>query len=146
MFWVHSNACKFTPAGGKLVITTKLIGTNPTQHYPHSQNPPTYHPQPRGSEVPSKPHSSKDGKSYSHHSSHPTHSPTIGYDEKTGMPLSASSLNQHNLRHSSCSPVDTIAVRIEITDTGFGIRQKDLVKGKLFCECIVFTLHHRYLS
>ena len=53
------------------------------------------------------------------------------------MQLSTKSLNQHNLRHSESgsSPIDTVVVRIEVTDTGYGITQKDLVKGKLFCGC-----------
>lgn len=45
-------------------------------------------------------------------------------------PLSTNHLNQHNLDSSA---VDNIVVRIEVHDTGVGIRAKELIDNKL-CE------------
>ncbi|TDL23697.1 hypothetical protein BD410DRAFT_720943 [Rickenella mellea] len=99
-----SNACKFTPTGGKLMITTKLI-------------------------VPSDRTATSTPPSPSHHSQiHDVES----LSEK-GLPyLSVATLSRHNLHHTPENKLDNIVVRIEITDTGYGIRQKDLVRGKLF--------------
>ncbi|KZT34639.1 hypothetical protein SISSUDRAFT_1052488 [Sistotremastrum suecicum HHB10207 ss-3] len=44
-------------------------------------------------------------------------------------PLSTNHLNQHNLDSSA---VDNIVVRIEVHDTGVGIRAKELIDNKLF--------------
>ncbi|TFY74210.1 hypothetical protein EWM64_g9804 [Hericium alpestre] len=44
--------------------------------------------------------------------------------------LSANSLVRHNLRHSK--PPESIVVRIEVTDTGYGIPPKEMVQSKLF--------------
>lgn len=44
-------------------------------------------------------------------------------------------LSRHNNMHSvPLSPLEWIVVRIEVSDTGCGIRQKDMVDSKLFCE------------
>jgi signal transduction histidine kinase len=138
MLCLYSNACKFTPTNGKLVITTKLVCTNPMAGYTHhSYNHSRQHSQHRrGSDAPSRQLSThgRDRDEKVPHSPHPSHPPSSAVDEKCEHPLSAKSLNQHNLHHSCSAAIDTIVVRIEITDTGFGIRQKDLVKGKLFCE------------
>lgn len=50
--------------------------------------------------------------------------------------LSTILLNQHDVLHSKPPPLEWIVVRIEVTDTGCGIRQKDMAQTKLFCECI----------
>jgi hypothetical protein len=48
--------------------------------------------------------------------------------------LSATYLSQHNVIHSKPpDPLEWIVVRIEVTDTGCGIKQKDMVQSKLFC-------------
>ncbi|KAG7094161.1 hypothetical protein E1B28_007772 [Marasmius oreades] len=48
--------------------------------------------------------------------------------------LSASRLVQHNINHAKdrTSPPPTILVRIEVSDTGCGIEQSELTRGKLF--------------
>ncbi|KAF9269248.1 hypothetical protein L218DRAFT_891404 [Marasmius fiardii PR-910] len=48
--------------------------------------------------------------------------------------LSASRLVQHNINHAKdgTSPPPTILVRIEVSDTGCGIEQSELSRGKLF--------------
>lgn len=57
-------------------------------------------------------------------------------DEDVNGPyqLSASYLSQHNNMHSKpAPPLDFIVVRIEVTDTGCGIRRRDMIQSKLFC-------------
>jgi osomolarity two-component system sensor histidine kinase SLN1 len=48
--------------------------------------------------------------------------------------LSTSHLSQHNLNNDSTEPLDFIVVRIEVTDTGCGIKAEDMAQSKLFCE------------
>lgn len=48
--------------------------------------------------------------------------------------LSRSLLSQHDVMTSKPTPLEWIVVRIEVTDTGCGIRPKDMVQTKLFCE------------
>lgn len=48
--------------------------------------------------------------------------------------LSTNHLTQHNVIHSKpAPPLEWIVVRIEVSDTGCGIRPKDMVQSKLFC-------------
>jgi hypothetical protein len=48
--------------------------------------------------------------------------------------LSTTLLTQHDVLHSKPPPLEWIVVRIEVTDTGSGIRSKDMAQSKLFCE------------
>jgi osomolarity two-component system, sensor histidine kinase SLN1 len=95
------NACKFTPADGKISITTKLVlpspadlarilGTSTTTNSPRAQG-------------------------------------------STGTQLSAEYLDLHNLG-SEQKILDRIVVRIEVTDTGYGIERKEMHRIKLFSE------------
>lgn len=99
-----SNACKFTPPGGRLRIATKLI-------------------------VPA----------CSHHGSSPGQCSEVDETEKGKYTqdgtvevseLSASSLDQHDQSHEPRR--DRIVVRIEVTDTGYGIPPEEMVQSKLF--------------
>jgi osomolarity two-component system sensor histidine kinase SLN1 len=54
--------------------------------------------------------------------------------------LSASHLSQHNLNTSKDKPLEWIVVRIEVTDTGYGIRRQDMLQSKLFCKLSSLTL------
>lgn len=54
--------------------------------------------------------------------------------------LSATRLNQHNDIHNKPPPLEWIVVRIEVTDTGCGIRPKDMVQSKLFCEYLRLSI------
>ena len=58
--------------------------------------------------------------------------PESGESEKKHG-LSATLLNQHDVLNSKPPPLEWIVVRIEVTDTGCGIRQKDMAQTKLFC-------------
>jgi len=42
----------------------------------------------------------------------------------------------HNLAQAESGPLEWIVVRIEVTDTGYGIKAEDMMHGKLFCELI----------
>ncbi|KAF8806887.1 hypothetical protein BYT27DRAFT_7140360 [Phlegmacium glaucopus] len=96
-----SNACKFTPSGGKLTIKTRLIiPTLPTRTE-------------RDKEVLSEKRTDVDGDAQ--------------------QPLSTEHLSQHNIQHDKPSnSLEWIVVRIEVTDTGYGIKAQDMAQGKLF--------------
>ncbi|KAJ3786779.1 hypothetical protein GGU10DRAFT_163814 [Lentinula aff. detonsa] len=88
---LSSNACKFTPAGGKVIIRTRLI-------------------------LPS---------------------PGLLHDEETEQSsFIDGSLTTHNVeKHDQEDNIENsnrIVVRIEITDTGSGIRPQDMAQSKLF--------------
>ncbi|KAI9458429.1 hypothetical protein BJY52DRAFT_430616 [Lactarius psammicola] len=97
-----SNACKFTPPGGRLRIATRLI-VPACSHHDSSAD--------QCAEVGEKGKRAKDG--------------TVEMRE-----LSASSLDQHNRSHEPRR--SWIVVRIEVTDTGYGIPSKEMVQSKLF--------------
>ena len=63
--------------------------------------------------------------------------PESGESEKRHG-LSATLLNQHDVLNSKPPPLEWIVVRIEVTDTGCGIRQKDMAQTKLFCMSFKF--------
>ncbi|THG99950.1 hypothetical protein EW026_g2527 [Hermanssonia centrifuga] len=99
-----SNACKFTPAGGKLIISTRLAIPTRT---PRTVN--------------------KEGQDL------PADQPVSDEkDEKVSQGLSTVLLSQHDGTYSKPTPLEWIVVRIEVTDTGCGIRPKDMVQTKLF--------------
>ncbi|KAI0747292.1 hypothetical protein BC629DRAFT_1585210 [Irpex lacteus] len=111
-----SNACKFTPAGGKLSITTKLV--LPNRQLSHRTD----------SETLTNTEYSKDAKDDTTHDLEakiPT--PNIPL-----IQLSSTHLARHNSIHTKPSSLEWIVVRIEVTDTGTGIRPKDMVDSKLF--------------
>ncbi|KAH9074915.1 hypothetical protein EDB83DRAFT_2218949 [Lactarius deliciosus] len=103
-----SNACKFTPPGGRLRIATRLIV-------------------PACSHGPSTDQWAEEGDGCEK-----------GKHAKVGTveipELSASSLDQHNRSHEPRR--SWIVVRIEVTDTGYGIPPKEMVQSKLFCTYI----------
>lgn len=52
-------------------------------------------------------------------------------------PLSANYLSQHDKQQDKPpSLLEWIAVRIEVTDTGYGIKAQDMAQSKLFCKYI----------
>ena len=60
--------------------------------------------------------------------------------------LSRSHLTQHNTLHAKpAPPLEWIVVRIEVTDTGCGIRPKDMVQSKLFCAFTALCVFVRVL-
>ncbi|KAI0685603.1 hypothetical protein BC835DRAFT_1289856 [Cytidiella melzeri] len=118
-----SNACKFTPTGGKLMITTKLVLPTSDRIYA------------------SWPELNKESRDLSGPGLElPTveilqtpipQSPNGEMSEKKHG-LSATLLNQHDVLCSKPPPLEWIVIRIEVTDSGCGIRQKDMAQTKLF--------------
>jgi osomolarity two-component system sensor histidine kinase SLN1 len=96
------NACKFTPAGGKILITTKLVVPSP-EDLARSLKKPTV-----------------------------SNSPSAEGDP--GTQLSTEYLDLHNLGSEQKRILERIVVRIEVTDTGYGIEQKEMHRIKLFSE------------
>ena len=48
--------------------------------------------------------------------------------------LSEDRLGEHNCNVESPKPLERIIVRIEVTDTGYGIQQKEMYQTNLFSE------------
>lgn len=92
------NACKFTPAGGKILITTKLVIPSP-----EDLKKPT---------VPNSPSAEGD----------------------PGTQLSTEYLDLHNRGSNQKKTLERVVVRIEVTDTGYGIERKEMHRIKLFSE------------
>ncbi|CCM01334.1 uncharacterized protein FIBRA_03383 [Fibroporia radiculosa] len=117
-----SNACKFTPSGGKLTISTRLVLPQ------HSCSLDETCTTTAVDEFTSDPraHSSVSLKLPTQWDCKEGHSPLLPHR------LSTSLLTQHNTIHSKPPPVEWIVVRIEVTDTGYGIRPQDMVQSKLF--------------
>ncbi|KAJ7491943.1 hypothetical protein FB451DRAFT_1216444 [Mycena latifolia] len=106
-----SNATKFTPAGGRITISTKLIHPTPDEiTYSEGPSTPATESVPPVDVVPSP---SKRGH---------------------GHALSASHLSQHNLANgvNPVGELKSIVVRIEVTDTGYGITRRDMDECNLF--------------
>lgn len=110
--FIFSNACKFTPAGGRIVCSTRLI-------FP-------VHPAPEPSDN-SRPNIDTSGDVIEEvlcapvDDSDPLHDPT-----KSGGQGVESSTKK--------GPLKQIVVRIEVSDTGHGIPPREMAQGKLFCE------------
>ena len=114
---LNSNACKFTPLGGKLTIKTRLI--IPALPTPMDLT---------DNEVLSE--------------------KRIDVEGDVQRPLSTSYLNQHDKQQDKpSSSLEWIAVRIEVTDTGYGIKAQDMAQSKLFCKYIgVFAIGGTWYS
>lgn len=112
---MYSNATKFTPAGGRITISTKLVHPSPDEI--------AY------SEGPSTPAAEIDP-------------PVAGpFKRGHGHALSASHLSQHNLANGvdPSAELKTIVVRIEVSDTGYGITRRDMDECNLFCKGFVLA-------
>jgi signal transduction histidine kinase len=113
-----SNACKFTPPGGLLRIATRLV-------------------------LPACSHRNLSTENGMREAGNAEKVEREG-EEMNGAPrLSAHSLDRHNRWHAPQR--DWIVVRIEVTDTGYGIPPKEMVQSKLFCAlcpsppCVILT-------
>lgn len=101
----HSNACKFTPSGGKLSIKTQLI----VPYIPADTDPLV---DPREN--------------------------LLDVADNNQRPLSTDYLTQHDIQHGKPpASVEVIVVRIEVSDTGYGIKAQDMAQSKLFCACFL---------
>ncbi|KAJ7656255.1 hypothetical protein DFH06DRAFT_468406 [Mycena polygramma] len=106
-----SNATKFTPSGGRITISTKLIHPTPaeiaySEGLPSAPGTPAAEPEP------------------------PLTSASLASKRGHGHALSATHLSQHNLANGA--DLKSIVVRIEVTDTGYGITRRDMDECNLF--------------
>ncbi|KAJ7180800.1 histidine kinase [Mycena filopes] len=102
-----SNACKFTSAGGKLTIRTRLVIPGPGP--------------PPGLPPPVRPAAAA--------ALHPNEGQSL---TATALSMHNEATSMHNDAPPADDDVERIVVRIEITDTGSGIPPKDMVECKLF--------------
>ncbi|EIN05969.1 hypothetical protein PUNSTDRAFT_145366 [Punctularia strigosozonata HHB-11173 SS5] len=121
-----SNATKFTHTGGRLTIRTTLV--YPEVHTPYGVQTqvgtPYARPEPdEGDYFGARAGS---GKAESPGEDDEGEVPMRG-----ALPLSHSHLSQHNLHHDRTA-LQWIVVRIEVSDTGCGIRRRDMQQSKLF--------------
>lgn len=177
-----SNACKFTSAGGTILVTTRLVLPNecgdysagiqiPTPHVsanpfspfnPHSSSfsPPlcsSPNPMQKGSTTTKRDSSPKPtqmdsvlGQTHTGQTSGMSTGQTSGTSNGNAQSTGASSgqasgtstgqtsdtleisRKDHNPKKFDVDGMETIIVRIEITDTGSGIHEKDATQNKLF--------------
>jgi len=122
------NAFKFTPAGGTVTIRTKLVApssNDPAKYSQSASSPFLTPPAPQKSPPISRSHSRKRD---------PKKGSTVEDNGKTDKAeLSADLLNQHNTIDNERS-LEMFVVRIEISDTGCGIHEKEMHQIKLFSE------------
>ncbi|KAK0214829.1 hypothetical protein IW262DRAFT_1403139 [Armillaria fumosa] len=105
-----SNACKFTPKGGKLKISTRLILPEPSAGVD-------------GEDDTKASYSRSTSLDKEHEKTEHTRS------------LSVKELEEHNKQFGGaqrCFEREKIVVRIEVTDTGIGIPSHDMTNTKLF--------------
>jgi len=123
------NAFKFTPVGGTVSIKTKLV--LPLPHGPitgtRSASSPFLTPASQKTPPLSRSHS---------HKRETKKGSGVGDTGKAGNGgLSADLLKQHNTTDDEkAKPLERIVVRIEVSDTGCGIHEKDMQEIKLFSE------------
>ena len=139
---IDSNACKFTAAGGKLTIATKLIIPERYTRGEDDEDEDGLDPDrdlESGIDV-----DEKDVDADADADAGMNGDAAEGERKDAFHRLSKNHLNQHNVLHAKpAPPLEWIVVRIEVTDTGCGIRPKDMVQSKLFCESSgLFSSHY----
>ena len=127
------NAFKFTPAGGTVTIRTKLAIPSPDG--PIKTHRSTSSPLPTSSVSQKSPPPSR---SHSHKREARKGS-KVDEKSRTGHAgLSADLLKQHNtIVGEKVRPLERIVVRIEVSDTGCGIHEREMHEIKLFSEFLL---------
>jgi len=124
------NAFKFTPAGGTVSIKTKLVmpsSDDPAKYSQSASSPFLTPPAPQKSPPISRSHSRK---------RQTKKGSTVEDSGKAG--LSADLLSQHNtIDNEKAKSLERFVVRIEISDTGCGIHEKEMHQIKLFSEFLM---------
>jgi osomolarity two-component system sensor histidine kinase SLN1 len=118
-----SNACKFTPAGGGLRISTKLLHPTSVPNGHASTTPATpkdFHLPPSESG-----HTDDTHESAENTAQNPHHLSSVHLDQHNRE----TDHGHHDRDEHQCH---TAIVRIEVTDTGAGIRPRDMQECKLF--------------
>lgn len=126
------NAFKFTPAGGTVTIKTKLVVPSSDGRFLSPSSP-----------FPNSPASQKSpplSRSHSHKRETKKGSTVEGKGKGGNSGLSADLLNQHNIIDDKVKPLERIVVRIEVSDTGCGIHEKEMDEIKLFSEFLMGSL------
>ncbi|KAF5316686.1 hypothetical protein D9619_006725 [Psilocybe cf. subviscida] len=117
-----SNACKFTPAGGKLIIRTKLVepsipdGFNPLYDFRDT---------PDSGSFDATKAKILDQEELGRH---------VEDVETVTRPTSHEYLTLHSIKHGGKPQEvsETLVIRIEVEDTGCGIKPRDIYVGKPF--------------
>lgn len=127
------NAFKFTPAGGTVTIKTKLVVP--------SADGPAKSPRNVSSPLPASPASQLSPPvSRSHSRKRETkRGGTMEDNVRAGRGgLSVDLLNQHNTADNERGKhLERVVVRIEVSDTGCGIHEKEMDQIKLFSESLI---------
>jgi len=130
------NAFKFTPPGGTVSIKTKLVSPSPDGPVKSSRSvssPFLVPPTPQKSPPLSRSHSHKRGTKKG--------STVEDKGKADDGGLSTDLLNQHNaINDEKAKPLERIVVRIEVSDTGCGIHEKEMDDIKLFSESLTGSL------
>lgn len=127
------NAFKFTPAGGTVTIRTKLVIPSPDGSTKINRSASSPHP------TPSAPQRSPPLSRSHSHKRESKRGGTIDEKGRAGnVGLSADLLKQHNtISDEKARSLERIVVRIEVSDTGCGIHEKEMHEIKLFSEFFV---------
>lgn len=130
-----SNACKFTDAGGKLSIRTRLV--YPTHSKCH-QYPGRMTSSTTECSRPEYFESSQDREDgHTTLATAPSDRQDVDEEGDVGSGLKASLVEMHNKSQRSASgALEHVVVRIEVQDTGHGIAPDDMYEGKLFSAFI----------
>ncbi|RXW23450.1 hypothetical protein EST38_g2401 [Candolleomyces aberdarensis] len=129
-----TNACKFTPAGGKITITTKLV-------LPRIGDDEDALDVIFGYELPTHQQQNGSGSTATGGAAGANGNGVAADGQQTlapppplsHRPLSADYLSQHNFNTSEGKrSLEHIVVRIEVSDTGCGIKMRDMMQNKLF--------------
>lgn len=122
------NAFKFTPAGGTVTVRTKLAVPSPDSPVKASRSASSPFPTSSASQK-----SPPISRSHSHKRGAKGGSTLEDKGKAGGGELSADLLDQHNtVDDEKMKPLERIVVRIEVSDTGCGIHEKEMDEIKLF--------------
>lgn len=128
-----SNAVKFTPSGGTITMRTQLVLPDLKGHDALDV---ILNCEANSSDEEQKVNAYPPTLVNGNTANEPS-------DVEKGQPLSADYLTQHDLiTRTEKKAVEHIVVRIEVSDTGCGIKYEEMLQSKLFCEYIPVSCFH----